>query len=106
MFMYKEMIKKICDELNIKCDFISKDYVCVLKKGNVKKVITGYKFDLNPHALGLVFDDKYATFKDCHKNNIFCLLMDAPHNQKYKTKYRIYTLDINIILEKYNEWLK
>ena len=46
-------------------------------------------------------DDKYQTFKECHKNGIFCLLMDAPHNQKYKTKYRIYDLDINKISQMY-----
>ena len=43
-------------------------------------------------------DDKYETFKECNKNGIFCLLMDAPHNQHIKTKYRIYTLDIETIL--------
>jgi hypothetical protein len=43
-------------------------------------------------------DDKYATFKECNKAGIFCLLMDAPHNQHIKTPYRIYTLDIDNIL--------
>ena len=43
-------------------------------------------------------DDKYATFKECHENGIFCLLMDAPHNQHINTPYRIYTLDIENIL--------
>jgi len=43
-------------------------------------------------------DDKYVTFKECNKNGIFCLLMDAPHNQHIKTPYRIYTLDISNIL--------
>lgn len=43
-------------------------------------------------------DDKYETFKECNKNGIFCLLMDAPHNQHIKTKYRIYDLDIENIL--------
>ena len=77
-------------------------------RSNVHQVGWGQsKIDLLKKLQTDIFiDDKYATFKDCHKNNIFCLLMDAPHNQKYKTKYRIYTLDINIILEKYNEWLK
>ena len=42
----------------------------------------------------LFIDDKYETFKECHKNGIFCLLMDAPHNQHIVTPYRIYTLDI------------
>ena len=41
---------------------------------------------------------KYETFKECHDNGIFCLLMDAPHNKKYKTKYRIYDLDIKNII--------
>ena len=54
MFMYKEMIKKICDELNIKCDFISKDYVCVLKKGNVigQGIIHEYCITGNDNATG------------------------------------------------------
>ena len=46
----------------------------------------------------IFIDDKYATFKDCHKNNIFCLLMDAPHNRHIKTPYRIYTLNIENIM--------
>ena len=44
-------------------------------------------------------DDKIETFKECHANGIFCLLMDASHNQYLKTDYRIYDLDINNILE-------
>lgn len=51
----------------------------------------------------IFIDDKYETFKECHKNGIFCLLMDASHNRKYKTKYRIYDLDINNIM---NLWEK
>lgn len=45
----------------------------------------------------IFIDDKYKTFKECHENGIFCLLMDAPHNQHIKTPYRIYTLDIENI---------
>ena len=47
----------------------------------------------------IFIDDKYETFKECHKNGIFCLLMDAPHNQRVKTKYRIYDLNIDNILD-------
>ena len=46
----------------------------------------------------LFIDDKYETFKECHKNGIFCLLMDAPHNRHIVTPYRIYTIDIENIL--------
>lgn len=52
----------------------------------------------------IFIDDKYQTFKECHQNGIFCLLMDAPHNKKYKTKYRIFDMDINNILKKFEEF--
>lgn len=46
-------------------------------------------------------DDKPETFYECNRNGIFCLLMDARHNQKVRTKYRIYDLDIEKIMQKY-----
>lgn len=54
----------------------------------------------------IFIDDKYETFKELNKNGIFCLLMDAPHNQNIKTKYRIYDLDINNIEKKYKKLYK
>ena len=50
----------------------------------------------------IFIDDKYATFKECHENGIFCLLMDAPHNQHINTEYRVFDLNINNILQKYD----
>lgn len=46
----------------------------------------------------IFIDDKYLTFKECHQNGLFCLLMDAPHNKHIKTKYRIYDLNLDTIL--------
>lgn len=54
----------------------------------------------------IFIDDKYETFKECNKNGIFCLLMNASHNQKYKTPLRIYNLDIDNIMEMYNKYKK
>lgn len=51
-------------------------------------------------------DDKPTTFRECIDNGICCLLMDALNNQRVKTKYRIYDLDIKTILEKYELWQK
>ena len=51
----------------------------------------------------IFIDDKVSTFKECNANGIFCLLMDASHNQKIKTDYRIDNLDIKNIL---NLWHK
>lgn len=52
----------------------------------------------------IFIDDKFETFKECHDNNIFCLLMDACHNKNIITPYKIYKLDIDEILNKYNKW--
>lgn len=51
----------------------------------------------------IFIDDRIETFRECQKNGIFCLLMDAPHNQKIKTNLRIFDLDINNIK---SLWLK
>lgn len=69
-------------------------------RSNVHQVYWGEsKIDtLKRLGCQIFIDDKYETFKECNKNGIFCLLMDASHNQKYKTPYRIYDLNIDNIL--------
>lgn len=63
------MLNDICNELGIKMTILSKDWVVKLEKDNIIKFITGYKFDLNSHGLGLVMDDKYAMYEVlCSKN--------------------------------------
>ncbi len=52
----------------------------------------------------IFIDDKYQTYKECHQNGIFCILMSAPHNMKYKPKYRIDNLDISNIVNLYNKF--
>ena len=59
---------------------------------------------LKEMKVDIFIDDKVETFMDCHKAGIFCLLMDACHNQNVDTPYRIYNLDINEIMKKYKEW--
>jgi len=59
---------------------------------------------LKEYNCDIFIDDKVETFRECHKNGIFCLLMDASHNQKTKTKYRIYDLDIDNILTLYKSY--
>ena len=60
---FQLLIKEICDELNIKINTISKDWIIVLEKDSIKKFITGCHFDLDNHALGMIIDDKYATYE-------------------------------------------
>ena len=60
---YQEIIKEICNELNINLTLLSKDFIFQLEKNNVRKYLFGYKFPLNDHGIGLVLDDKYAFFE-------------------------------------------
>lgn len=70
MDIFKTLIKEICDEENIEFSILSKDWVIMLKKDNIVRFIIGNKFDLNTHASGLVFDDKYATYEVLKSLNI------------------------------------
>lgn len=60
---FKEIIKEICMEDNIKYKFLSKDWVIMLEKDGKTRFISGYKFDLNSHGIGLIADDKYALYE-------------------------------------------
>jgi hypothetical protein len=74
-------------------------------RSNIHQVHWGQsKIDLLKYLKCDIFiDDRITTFRECHKNGIFCLLMDAPHNKNIKTEYRIYNLDIDNII---NLWHK
>ena len=68
--MYHKIIKEICDELDINCNFLSKDWVIMLEKDNKNKFITGYKFDLNTQSTSNIVDDKFALYEVLKVNNI------------------------------------
>lgn len=56
--MFKEIISKICNELEIKVTFLSDNWATILEKDNKIHYITGYQFDLNNHGIGNMMDDK------------------------------------------------
>lgn len=59
---------------------------------NISKIDTLKKLGVN-----IMIDDKYATFKECKENGIFCYLMNAASNQHYNVgHHRIYNLDLRI----------
>lgn len=60
--IYKDLIKEICIENDIKFKLISKDWIFMLEKDNKIRFIAGYKFDVNHQALSLLLDDKYALY--------------------------------------------
>lgn len=59
---------------------------------NVSKIST-----LKNLGVTIMIDDKYATFKECKENGIFCYLMDTNANKHYNVgHHRIYNLDLKI----------
>jgi len=59
---------------------------------------------LKEFGVDIFIDDNPETFRDCNKNGIFCLLMDATTNQNVKTDLRIFDLDINNIMNMYYKY--
>ena len=68
--MYKNIIKEICDELNIKLSFMSKGWLMKLECDGIYKYILGYKFDLN-------------NFHQLH-NSQFLLIVPQNNNLTYE----------------------
>lgn len=59
---------------------------------NVSKIET-----LKKIGATIMIDDKLETFKECHKNGIFCYLMDSPSNKHVNVGHRrIYDLNLNL----------
>ena len=62
LLSYYSTLYNICQEEKINFQFLSRNWVKRLEKDGKVRFITGYKFDLNSHALGEVLDDKFALF--------------------------------------------
>lgn len=71
-------------------------YQMYYQKGNKSTMIKG--------RVDVFIDDSISNFIKINASGIPCLLMDAPHNQGFETPYRIYTLTLKEIKEKYNEY--
>lgn len=61
---------------------------------------------LKEFGADIFIDDKAETFLECHEHGLFCLLVDAPWNQHVETEYRIFNLDIEVIKEKHEQWMR
>lgn len=59
----QRIIKQIALENDLSYEVLSCDLIIKLTKDNKIRYINGYKFGLNSHSLGLILDDKYATYE-------------------------------------------
>lgn len=103
---FHELIKEICKNNNIKYKLISNNWITILKKNNITKVIVGYKFDNNSYALGKIFDDKYATYELLKENNIDVLEHSLVYPLTNKNEYAKGYNNIKYIEEIFNKYNK
>lgn len=86
---FKQMLQEICKECNIKYKYLSKDWVLMLEKDGKTRFISGYKFDLNTHAIGLIADDKYALYDVLKEKNISVIKHEIVYKKTNKSDYAI-----------------
>lgn len=100
---FHKLIKEICDENKIKCSILSKDWIVMLEKDNKTKFISGYKFDLNGHGLGNVFDDKFATYEILKNKNIPIIDHKIVFATNNKNDYAINANSYDIVTKYFND---
>lgn len=87
MTSFFKIVKEICKELNIKYHLLSKNWVIMLEYKNKTRFLSGYKFDLNKHALGLILDDKYAMYDVLNYKNIPVIKHDIVYKDSNNNLY-------------------
>lgn len=87
--IFKEIIKEICNEKNIEYKTLSNDWVIMLEKEGKTRFISGYKFDLNSHGIGLIADDKYAMYDVLKHKNIPVIEHKIVYNKTNQLDYAI-----------------
>lgn len=102
----QRIIKQIALENDLSYEVLSCDLVIKLTKGNKIRYINGYKFGLNSHSLGLILDDKYATYELLNSLGIsvckhYILFRPTNHNS-YAKNYNSFDYCYDLFL-KYNK---
>ena len=101
------LIEQVCNEQGIKIKYLSNNWILELKRNDIKKYIAGCKFGLNDHALGEIFDDKYATYDLLKSNNIPVvetkLLYSKQDPNGYAKKYQDYNQVLDFFEKNHNQ---
>ena len=102
----QRIIKQIALENNLSYEVLSCDLIIKLTKDNKIRYINGYKFGLNSHSLGLILDDKYATYELLNYLNIkVCkhhILFRPNNHNSYAKNYNSFKYCYDLFL-KYNK---
>lgn len=102
----QRIIKQIALENDLSYEVLSCDLIIKLTKGNKIRYINGYKFGLNSHSLGLILDDKYATYELLNSLGIsVCkhhILFRPTNHNSYAKNYNSFDYCYDLFL-KYNK---
>lgn len=102
----QRIIKQIALENDLSYEVLSCDLVIKLTKDNKIRYINGYKFGLNSHSLGLILDDKYATYELLNSLGIsVCkhhILFRPTNHNSYAKNYNSFNYCYDLFL-KYNK---
>ena len=102
----QRIIKQIALENNLSYEVLSCDLIIKSTKDNKIRYINGYKFGLNSHSLGLILDDKYATYELLNSLNIkVCkhhILFRPNNHNSYAKNYNSFKYCYDLFL-KYNK---
>lgn len=102
----QRIIKQIALENDLSYEVLSCDLVIKLTKDNKIRYINGYKFGLNSHSLGLILDDKYATYELLNSLGIsVCkhhILFRPTNHNSYAKNYNSFKYCYDLFL-KYNK---
>lgn len=85
--IFNQILIEICNEENIRYKYLSKDWIIMLEKNGITKFISGYKFDLNSHGIGLIVDDKYALYEVLKQKNIPVIEHKIVYNKTNQLDY-------------------
>ena len=102
----KTMFKDICNELDIKCTLLSKDWIFMLEKDGVTHFFAGYKSGLNDHALGMVLDDKYALYDVLKDKSLPVAEYNIVYGEKVLEDYAIGCNNLEYVISLFNKYNK
>lgn len=104
--LFNNIIKEICDDLNIGFKVLSHNWIIELKKENKIRHIFGYTFDINRHSSGLICKDKYSTYCVLKENNIPVVeheILFNPYTKSYLASKDVNEHILKKYIEKYNK---
>jgi len=95
----KELFQEICDELDIKCTLLSKDWVYMLEKNGKIRFFVGYKSGINDYAVGKILDDKYALYCVLRDKKLPVCEYNIVYNENIKGDYAVGCNSVSYVKE-------